>query len=335
MTIYSLAVYWPSSPISVGYQAADDELTASVPLGAMIPSPSTGGAVDSVNGMDGAVVLDAAAVGADVAGTAAAVQAALAPQIADLSNNKLDAVDYVQHYLGTFPSYSALTNDHPTARPGDEADIDGGADFGVMRAIWDNSDQEWVVRDVNNIQNTDHVPEGNSNLYFTGPRVRSTPLTGLAAGTNTSILATDELLVAFAKLQAQINAQTVITWETPALSTGYASGFTDLSNPLQIGKGSDGCIYIRGVIRNTSGSTNNNVFLVLPTTHYIKGYTNTSFTQFTLAAPRMQAMGSSLGPFNVGFTIVSTVQQLNPSSALTNTSVWQIPPAVLGIALNP
>lgn len=54
-----------------------------------------------------------------------------------------------------------------------------------------------------------------------------------------------------------------------------------------------------------------------------------------LAAPHMQAMGSSLGPFNVLFSIFATVQQLNPSSALTNTSVWQIPQAVLGVALNP
>lgn len=257
MTIYSLAVYWPSSPISIGYQADDDELTASVPLGAMIPSPSTGGAVDSVNGMDGAVVLDAAAVGADVAGTAAAVEAALAPQIADLSNTKLDAVDYVQHFRGLFSSYSALSTALPTATDGDYAHIDGGADFGRMVAIWDGDDAEWRIQQTDSASNTDEVPEGSINLYFAGSRVRSTPLTGLAAGTNTTILATDELLVAFAKLQAQLNARTVISWaDVTKVPAALAFGFAaDNSHPLQVGKDVDGNVYVKGVIRNTGGSS--------------------------------------------------------------------------------
>lgn len=52
--------------------------------------------------------------------------------------------------------------------------------------------------------NTSQVTE-LTNLYFTEPRVRSTPLTGLSL-TNSAITATDSVLAAFGKTQGQINA---------------------------------------------------------------------------------------------------------------------------------
>jgi hypothetical protein len=52
---------------------------------------------------------------------------------------------------------------------------------------------------------TSDVPEG-SNLYFTAQRVRDTLLTGLSTATNAVIAATDSVLVALGKLQAQISA---------------------------------------------------------------------------------------------------------------------------------
>lgn len=51
---------------------------------------------------------------------------------------------------------------------------------------------------------TDAVPEGATNLYFTVQRVRDTVLTGLSTATNAVIAATDSVLAAFGKLQAQI-----------------------------------------------------------------------------------------------------------------------------------
>ncbi len=48
------------------------------------------------------------------------------------------------------------------------------------------------------------VPE-NTNLYFTTSRVLNTTLTGYSIGTNTSISSTDSVLVAFGKVQAQVN----------------------------------------------------------------------------------------------------------------------------------
>lgn len=54
---------------------------------------------------------------------------------------------------------------------------------------------------------TDGLAEGTSNLYFTAARVRSTLLTGLVAGANAVISATDTILQALAKLQAQVTAK--------------------------------------------------------------------------------------------------------------------------------
>lgn len=57
---------------------------------------------------------------------------------------------------------------------------------------------------------TDAVTEGVGNLYFTTTRVRDTVLTGLSTATTAIIAATDSVLVAFGKLQAQITALTTV-----------------------------------------------------------------------------------------------------------------------------
>lgn len=129
-----------------------------------------------------------------------------ASQITDLQNNKLDRSEYVQHFLGVYPSYSALTTAHPTANDGDYAHIDSGSGFDRMAAIWDSSDTKWVVQDVNVGSNTDEIPEGSTNLYFTQPRVRNTPLTGFYYGGDFLVTDTDSILDGFAKLQGQLLA---------------------------------------------------------------------------------------------------------------------------------
>lgn len=53
---------------------------------------------------------------------------------------------------------------------------------------------------------TDAVPEGSTNKYFTAARVLATVLTGIGFSTATAITATDTILQAFGKLQAQITA---------------------------------------------------------------------------------------------------------------------------------
>jgi hypothetical protein len=75
---------------------------------------------------------------------------------------------------------------------------------------------------------TDAVPEGTSNLYFTASRVRAVVLTGLSTATNAAITATDSVLQAFGKLQAQISAVGGV-WGT---ITGTLSAQTDLQAAL-------------------------------------------------------------------------------------------------------
>ena len=58
---------------------------------------------------------------------------------------------------------------------------------------------------------TDAVTEGASNLYFTYTRVRDTVLTGLTTAVSTAISATDSVLSALGKLQAQITGHVAST----------------------------------------------------------------------------------------------------------------------------
>ncbi|WP_121812806.1 hypothetical protein [Mucilaginibacter kameinonensis] len=53
---------------------------------------------------------------------------------------------------------------------------------------------------------TDAVPEGSTNKYFTVSRVLNSLLTGIGFGSSTAVAATDNILQAFGKLQAQITA---------------------------------------------------------------------------------------------------------------------------------
>lgn len=70
------------------------------------------------------------------------------------------------------------------------------------------------------IENTDQLPEGVGNLYFTFARVLSTALTGISFVTGGAITATDTILQAFGKLQKQIS--------------DLASAFVPLSRTLTI-----------------------------------------------------------------------------------------------------
>jgi hypothetical protein len=88
------------------------------------------------------------------------------------------------------------------------------------------------------VLDTDDVNEGTSNLYFTATRVRDLLLTGLSTATNAIISATDSVLVAFGKLQAQITAN---------LST-LSGHISNTSNPHSVTKSQVGL----GNVDNTS-----------------------------------------------------------------------------------
>ncbi|MGF6694748.1 hypothetical protein M2318_004837 [Metapseudomonas resinovorans] len=147
------------------------------------------------------------------------------------------------HFKGLFASLAALQAAFPTAVAGDYADVDIGVGVDVQRFLWDPSDAEWVIQasgggsmtpaevkaayesnpDTNAFSDaeqaklagveagatanadTDELPEGASNLYFTAARVLATVLSGFSLATGGAVVSTDSVLVAIGKLQRQLN----------------------------------------------------------------------------------------------------------------------------------
>lgn len=90
---------------------------------------------------------------------------------------------------------------------------------------------------------TDAVPEGSINLYFTLARVRAAALTGLSTATNAVIAATDTILEAFGKLQAQITGHFGVGGSThPNAIAGGAAGFMSGTDKTKV----DGAATVTG-----------------------------------------------------------------------------------------
>lgn len=63
---------------------------------------------------------------------------------------------------------------------------------------------------------TDALAEGSTNLYFNEGRVRNTVLTGLSLASSAAVAATDSVLAAFGKIQAQLGLKAPL--DSPALT---------------------------------------------------------------------------------------------------------------------
>ena len=159
----------------------------------------SGGDADTLNGEDGAYYLDRS----NHTGTQAI---STIDNLQDALDLKLDAADYNDRFKGLFTSYYELEQAWPIANAGDKAQVDWGLGFDVVEYAWDVSDQYWAAIGVASIANTDELPEGSSNLYFTAQRVRNTSLSGLSLLSGLAITAADSVLSAFGKLQAQLSA---------------------------------------------------------------------------------------------------------------------------------
>jgi len=131
---------------------------------------------------------------------------------------KLDAADYNDRFLGLYASFFDLVAAHPTASAGDYAQVDLGIGSDVIIYAWDDDDEQWAAVGSSAIANTDALPEGSSNLYFTTQRVRDATLTGFSP-TNSAIISTDNVVQAFGKAQGQINAISGINSDRTLLYT--------------------------------------------------------------------------------------------------------------------
>jgi len=86
---------------------------------------------------------------------------------------------------------------------GTDAALSDLTDDSTHRLVSDTEKSTWNSKQ-NSIANTDALSEGSTNKYFTESRVLATVLTGISFVTSTAIVATDTILQAFGKLQAQI-----------------------------------------------------------------------------------------------------------------------------------
>lgn len=121
--------------------------------------------------------------------------------------NKLNTADYNDRFKGVFPTEAALNAAHPTASAGDSAQVNIVGSTKVVNYSWDAEDNLWAQGGSggSSATNTDELPEGSLNMYFTTARVLSTLLTGISFAAGGSIISTDSILAAFGKLQKQIN----------------------------------------------------------------------------------------------------------------------------------
>lgn len=94
--------------------------------------------------------------------------------------------------------------------------------------VWDKIDNTDSVQTVNGQQGvvvltSDNIAEGSSNLYFLASRVLASILTGLSVAVSTVVTASDTVLVAIGKLQAQVTLRAPIASPT---FTGTVGGIT-------------------------------------------------------------------------------------------------------------
>ena len=192
---------------------------------------------------------------------------------------------------------------------------------------------------------TSDINEG-TKLFFTESRVNQTVLTGLNTSTATPALATDQLLAAIGKLQAQINnmgsggggSSGGITWvKSTNLGTVHPN-IPDANNFIEFAK-INGMLWIRGFFKNTGPITYESqpVFLRITDNSY-KILQRISSISIMLRITALSSVNkSTIIGFYAGKCIdASTVSTSNQyfgilnSSLLTASDFYYIPPTCLG-----
>jgi len=138
---------------------------------------------------------------------------------------KLDASAYNDRFKGLFATLAALESAYPTAAAGDYAQVDSGTGGALHVYSWDVSDGAWVLTssDGTGAANTDQLPEGSANLYFTAARAVAA-CTGVfqAASTILSTIAGFTASTGFLKFASGTpSVASIATADLPANITTY------------------------------------------------------------------------------------------------------------------
>lgn len=160
-----------------------------------ITASGGGGAVDSVNGQTGVVVLDTDDVTEGVSNLYFTNARASAAAPVQSVNGQTGAVDLSG-------SYAPLS--HVGSGGTAHANVVAGGAAGFMTGA-DKTKLDGVAAGATANANTDSLAEGSTNKYFTENRVLATLMTGLTLIAGGAVSAADSLLVAIGKLQEQIN----------------------------------------------------------------------------------------------------------------------------------
>jgi len=122
----------------------------------------------------------------------------------DEIDTKLNIADYNDRWKGKYTSYALLISAHPTANAGDYAQVDEGSGFDVINYNYDLEDGWIDGGSGSSATNTDMLPEGSSNLYWTTARGLALVLSGLTASAGT-FTSSDTLITAFGKIKYLID----------------------------------------------------------------------------------------------------------------------------------
>ena len=322
MSNIALKVFWSNEPMPLNRKI--DKAAITVPFGVMITHPT--GLIKSVNGKVGDVVLNAADVGADAAGSAEAVQQNLNTEVdtlnsqldslltdlnnlsgtvetkasaasvlqalstkADLINGVIPAaqlpsfVDDVLEYesWNQFPSVGEAgkiyvdTTENKTWRWSGSTYViigGGGVALGETAATAYRGDRGKAAYDHSISQGNSHnattsdIPEGNK-LYFTEDRVLQAALIGLNTTNPAPVTATDALLAAIGKLQAQIDAQKVVWVDVKTIGT-INSLIDNSYTKIEVAK-INGMLWLRGVIYFSVSSFTGSIFTITDPNYFL------------------------------------------------------------------
>jgi len=143
----------------------------------------------------------------DISGVTTSTISSISSDISTLFSTKLDSSAYVQHFKGVFTTLGALTTAFPTASAGDYAQVDPGTGTNLETYSYDLA-EGWVKSNAtgSGAANTDALPEGSTNLYFTENRVRGSLLTGLNTSLTGTLTSTDSIIIAFGKIQNKLSS---------------------------------------------------------------------------------------------------------------------------------
>jgi len=113
--------------------------------------------------------------------------------------------------------------------------------FGGVLAVLGEDPTLAGVRTALNLTNADGLPEGETNKYLTNSSVIESVLTGLATTDSSSVVATDALLVAVGKLQAQATAiSSSVEGKAASGANNDITSLSGLTTALSISQGGTG-----------------------------------------------------------------------------------------------